>query len=67
LISAQNGDSTLLYNFGLAIPFGEVVDKFNQALQVYDDHCGQKYIMTLNHDMKKVETFKEGEKWLQMI
>jgi hypothetical protein len=46
---------------------GEVVDKFNQALQVYDDHCGQKYIMTLNHDMKKVETFKEGEKWLQMI
>jgi hypothetical protein len=39
----------------------------DQALQVYDDHCGQKYIMTLNHDMKKVETFKEGEKWLQMI
>mgnify|MGYP000113689708 FL=1 len=27
LISAQNGDSTLLYNFGLAIPFGEKAAK----------------------------------------
>ncbi|AXK49352.1 flagellar motor protein MotB [Aliarcobacter trophiarum LMG 25534] len=27
LISAQNGDNTLLYNFGLAIPFGEKAAK----------------------------------------
>ena len=36
---------------------GEVVDKFNQALQVYDDVEKQRYIMKLNHDMKKVDKF----------
>ena len=36
---------------------GEVVDKFNQALQVYDGVEKQRYIMKLNHDMKKVDKF----------
>ena len=35
----------------------EVVDKFNQALQVYDGVEKQRYIMKLNHDMKKVDKF----------
>ena len=36
---------------------GEVIDKFNQALQVYDGVEKQRYIMKLNHDMKNVDKF----------